>query len=378
MKILHIYKDYFPVEGGIENHVRQLAEAQAARGHDVSVLVASRDSHTHVEAINGVRVLFAGRWLTISSTPIAPHFFRILRSEHPDIIHMQFPYPWGEFAQYLSGRARRTVMTYQSDIVRQKYLRVVYAPLLQRVLARVDRIIATSPNYIASSPILRHWQAKCISVPIGIDPGQFLKEDHQSEQEMRARLSISEHAPLLLSVGVLRYYKGLQYMLQAMSGIPDAHWVIVGRGPLKREWMRMAQVLGVEDRVHFVGKVPDSYLPSYYSACDMLVFPSSERSEAFGLVQLEAMAAGKPVICTELGTGTSFVNLDGVTGLVVQPRSSEALVSAVRRLQDASLRERMGKAGRARVCQEFTLDRMVDRVLHVYEEELSRSGSIAA
>lgn len=373
MKVLHIYKDYYPVEGGIENHVRQLAEAQGARGHQVSVLVASLSRHTHTESMNGVRVIFAGRWSTISSTPIAPDFFRVLAHERPDIIHLQFPYPWGEAANYMSGHARRTVITYQSDIVRQRYLRVVYAPLMQRVLAKVDRIIATSPNYVASSPVLGRWVAKCTPIPMGIDPQPFSCVDEQARKKVKAQLGIAEQVPVLLSVGVLRYYKGLQYMLQAMPQLPDVHWLIVGTGPMEQEWRRLASSLGVQARVHFIGEVTNSLLSPYYAASDVFVFPSSERSEAFGLVQLEAMAAGKPIISTELGTGTSYVNVNGETGLVVPARDSHALAGAVGRLLgDAELRRRMGAAARVRVCSEFTINRMVDSVLQVYEEELAR------
>ena len=176
MKILHLYKDYFPVEGGIENYIKWLAEAQTARWHAVTVLVTSRDGRTHVESINGVRVIFAARLATISSTPISAAMFNLLRREQPEIIHLQFPYPWGELANYYFGNASKTVLTYQSDIVRQKYLRVVYTPLMQRVLARADKIIATSPNYIRSSPVLAQWKEKCIAIPMGIDPAPFLQD----------------------------------------------------------------------------------------------------------------------------------------------------------------------------------------------------------
>lgn len=368
MRILHLYKDYFPVEGGIENHIKQLAEAQAARGHAVSVLVTSRDGRTHTETINGVRVIFAARLATISSAPISAAMFFLLRREQPNIVHLQFPYPWGEIANYFFGRARKTVMTYQSDIVRQKYLRVVYAPLMQRVLARVDAIIATSPNYIESSRVLARWKPKCVAIPLGIDPQPFSNVDPRAAQDIRARLGIASDAPMLLFVGILRYYKGLNYLLAALPAIPRARLVIVGKGPMEREWKNLAHTLGIQDRLSFVTDVADADLPAYYAAADIFTLPSSERSEAFGLVQLEAMAAGKPVVCTELGTGTSFVNADRETGFVVPARDPHALASAITRLiDDDALRARMGVAGRARVQQLFGLEKMVDRVIELYE-----------
>lgn len=361
MNILHIYKDYFPVVGGIENHIRLLAEAQAARGHTVTVLVTSRNSRTHIETLNGVRVIFAARLATLLSAPISVALFRCVRNETPDIAHLQFPYPFGEMALYLCGRARGIVLTYQSDIVRQKITGALYRPLMERMLARVDRIIATSPNYVISSPILSRWQSKCVIVPLGIDPTPF--------ERASAEYAPSRDTTHLLFVGKLRYYKGVDVLLDALRELPRVHLTIVGTGPMEGAWRMRAQQLGIAERVRFVGEVSDAELPRYYAACDIFVLPSSERSEAFGIVQLEAMAAGKPVICTELGTGTSFVNVDGETGLVVPPRAPRALADAIARLSaDADLRARMGAAGRARVRAEFTLEKMVTRVLEVYAQ----------
>ncbi len=369
MKILHVYKDYFPVLGGIENHIKSLAEAQAARGHAVSALVTSRNHHTHIETINGVRVVFAARLATVSSAPISVALFDLLRREAPDIAHLHFPYPFGEIANYYWGHARRTIVTYHSDIIRQRFTRVLYRPLMQHVLSRADRIIATSPNYVTSSPVLSRWKSKCAVVPLGIDPTPFESTAEQAGFPARAR---SEGRGLLLFVGRLRYYKGLNYLLGAMQKIPHAQLIVVGTGPMERAWRALAEKLAVDNRVAFVGEVRDEELPGYYAAADIFVLPASERSEAFGAVQLEAMAAGKPVVCTELGTGTSFVNVSEETGLVVPARDAHALASAINRLiGDADLRTRMGAAGRARVRQEFTLDKMVARVMALYEELLT-------
>jgi rhamnosyl/mannosyltransferase len=170
----------------------------------------------------------------------------------------------------------------------------------------------------------------------------------------------------------LRYYKGVHVLIEAMRELPNARLVVVGTGMMERAWRARAQELGVAERIEFAGDVPDTQLPGYFAACDIFVLPSSERSEAFGIVQLEAMAAGKPVVCTELGTGTSFVNVDGETGLVVPARDAPALASAIQKLSDdPGLRARMGAAGRARVRAEFTREKMVARVMQVYAEVLA-------
>ncbi len=371
MKILHLYKDYFPVLGGIENHIRMLAEAQAARGHEVSVLVTSRDHRTHVETINGVRVTFAARLATVSSAPISLELFARLAEMSADVVHLQFPYPWGELANYWFGHARKTVLTYQSDIVRQRYLRVLYTPLMQRVLRRVDTIIATSPNYVMTSPVLSHWRQKCLVVPLGIDPSPYSRPI----KPLPARPFQEgewEDEGVLLFVGRLRYYKGLNYLLRAMRELPEARLVVVGTGPMEREWKNLARELGVAERVKFVGEAADADLPAYYAACDVFVLPCSERSEAFGMVQLEAMAAGRPVVSCDVGTGVAWVNQNEVTGLVVPPRDPAALASAVRRLlAEKELREKLGAAGRERVMAEFTVEKMVEGVMRVYEQAIA-------
>ncbi|MBI5650020.1 MAG: glycosyltransferase, partial [Chloroflexi bacterium] len=272
MNILHIYKDYFPVVGGMENHIKLLAEAQAARGHNVSVLVTSHDHRTHIETVNGVRVIFAARLATISSAPISIALPQLLARERPDIAHLHFPYPLGEAAQFFFGHARKVVITYQSDIVRQKYLRVLYAPLMRRVLARADHIIASSPNYIRTSPTLRAFESKCVVVPLGIDPTPF--ENPLSRSESHAS-RITHHASLLF-VGHLRYYKGVNYLIEAMRELPTARLTIVGSGMMERAWKNLARDLGIESRIVFVGEVPDAQLPDDYAACDIFVLPSSE------------------------------------------------------------------------------------------------------
>jgi rhamnosyl/mannosyltransferase len=176
---------------------------------------------------------------------------------------------------------------------------------------------------------------------------------------------------LLLFVGALRYYKGLQYLIRAMARIPPANLLIVGSGPMRSEWEHLADQVNVSERVHFLGHVDSTRLPICYQACDLFVLPSHMRAEAFGLAMVEAMASGRPVVSTELGTGTSYVNQHGHTGRVVKPADPEALATALGDLlHDASQRLAMGSAARARACAEFSLPVMVERVQNVYEQIL--------
>jgi rhamnosyl/mannosyltransferase len=364
MQILHIYKDYFPVLGGIENHIRTLAEAQAQRGHSVSVLVTSRDGRTHIEDMNGVRVIFAGRLATLASTPLSLAFITRLAGERPDIAHLHYPYPPGDLAQSFFGKSRATVITYHSDIVRQKGLLRLYAPFLRRSLARADRLIATSPRYVETSPFLAPHAAKCAIVPYGIETARFESADAAAVAAIHRQYP----GPLILFVGQLRYYKGVEYLIRAMARV-GARALIIGSETTTRlgELRALADSLGVSDKVVFLGE-QNADLSAYYHACDVFALPSVERSEAFGIVQLEAMAAGRPVISTEVGTGTSWINQHEITGLVAPPRDETALADALNRLlADADWRARLGAAGRARVLGQFTTAAMLEGVQAVYE-----------
>lgn len=368
MRILHIYKDYFPVLGGIENHIRILAEAQAVRGHDVTVLVANPARRTTIETLNGVRVIKAARWATVASTPISPAMVRQVARLKADIAHLHFPHPPGEVANWLLHPAQRTVISYHSDVVRQASIMRFYKPLMKRVLKRADALIIGSPP-MRNSEYLAPHQAKVHLVPYGIPLDRFLAAPSAGElARVRSQYTIdSSPRPTLLFVGRLRYYKGLNVLIDALSAI-DAQLIVVGVGPMMAEWQAQARSRGVADRVAWLGEVPDADLPTLYHLSDLFVLPATHASEAFGLVQVEAMASRVPVVCTELGTGTSWVNVDGQTGLVVPPRDPNVLATAINLLlNDPDRRSAMGLAAQSRAQTEFTVEQMIDRVYAVYE-----------
>jgi len=367
MRILHVYKDYAPVVGGIENHIRLLAESQAAAGQQVTVLVTSRTRRTTIEIANGVQVIKAARLAQLASTPLSVMLPWHLAQQRPDITHLHYPYPPGEMAQLLCGHRGTTVLSYHADVVRQASIMRFYRPLLARLLARVDRILVASPAAMEGSSILRPFRHKCVMAPYGIDRRPFLLSRPGEVQALHQRYGAG---PWLLSVGVLRYYKGIEYLLRAMPNVPARLW-IVGDGPMGPSLRAEAKRLGLGDQVIFTGQVPDTELPAFYQAADILVLPSSERSEAYGLVQVEAMTSGLPVICTELGTGTTYVNRHGETGLVVPPKDPAALTSAiVTLLGDRSLRQRLSAGARAR-SELFSAENMLRIIGEVYEDSLA-------
>lgn len=392
MKILHIYKDYPPILGGIENHVKLLAEGLAGCGHDVTALVTNPTGlRTTVLRENGVTVIRAGRLATVASTPLSLALPWQLLRQRPDVVHLHYPYPVGEVSQWLLRRGRATVLTYHADIVRQAGILRFYKPILQWVLRRVNAIIIGSPP-MRGGVFLGEHQAKLRLIPYGIALARFQAAPAEPAlTRLRAQVNAAcaragatlasgdadstpilphSHTPTLLFVGRLRYYKGLDWLIRALPQVPG-RLVVCGTGNMGSEWQALARELAVGDRVAWLGEVPDADLPALYHLADLFVLPASHPSEAFGLVQVEAMAARLPVVCTELGTGTSYVNQHGITGLVVPPQDADALAAAINALlADPARRVAMGDTARERVAAEFASDVMVARVLGLYEDVL--------
>ncbi|MBX3053753.1 MAG: glycosyltransferase [Caldilineaceae bacterium] len=376
MRILHLYKDYFPVLGGIENHIKWLAEGMAARGHDVSVLVTNTDRRDLSETVSGVGVVKVSRHFNISSAPIGLGMAGQLRrmGRDADVVHLHAPYPPGELARLLVAAGRRTVITWHSDIVKQAGLLRFYAPFLRAALHRADKILVASPPYVQSSAFLRpvseRSPEKIAVVPFGIDLSRYVENAEllAKVKTIRARYG---PGPLVLFVGRMRYYKGLHVLVQAMAQVENARCLIVGVGPLEAEIRAQVTGLGLTERVLFAGEVDDADLPAYYQAADIFCLPSVHRSEALGIVLLEAMASGLPLISTELGTGTSWVNQHEVTGLVVSPEDPDALAGAINRLaRNEDERRSFAQAAHARAADEFDVAQMLTRIEAIYREIL--------
>ena len=373
MRVLLLYKDYHPVLGGIENNIRLLAQGLRAAGVDARVLVTNTGPTTVRQSIDGVPVTKTGRQAHILSTPISfPYFTELPRAfAQVDLVHLHAPYPPAELAQLLLGRKKPFVITYHSDIVRQKLSGKLYAPLLRLVLQRAILVAVSSPAYVESSPFLQRIRHKCRLVHFGIDLGRFAKTGQIQSSADRLRKRFGDR-PLLLFIGRLRHYKGVDVLIRAMRSVNDAHLLIVGDGPMRLDLQKLAGAQQLADRITFLGECTEPEALAARYAAQLLLLPSTNRAEALGIVQLEAMACRLPVISTELGTGTSYVNRHEDTGLVVPPNDFRALSSAINRLlADANLRSQMGAAGRKRVQDEFALPMMIRKTVSFYNEALS-------
>jgi rhamnosyl/mannosyltransferase len=379
MKVLQLGKYYAPYRGGMETHLSGLCE-ELQRHVELEVLVSNTEPRTVREVVHGVPVTRCAEWVKLASTSLNPTLPLELSRRGYDLLHMHFPHPMAVMGYLGSVRPRRhgLVVTYHSDIVRQKRLLKLYGPFMQRALARADAILVGSPNYVETSEALRAHRAKCHVVPFGIDVSRFQRtpEREAAAAAVRARYG---GAPLLMGVGRLVYYKGFDHAIRALRQVEGAHLLLVGEGPLRAELEALARECGVAGRVHFLGKLEDEELLSLYYACDAYVLSSVTRAEAFALVQLEALACELPVINTALDSGVPFVSRHEESGLTVPPGDEAALAAAMRRmLAHPEQRRAWGKAGRARVLSEFTQARMGERVLDIYQEVMGRVGHLAA
>jgi glycosyltransferase involved in cell wall biosynthesis len=365
IRVLQVNKLYPPHVGGVENIVRDLAEGLRDRV-DMKVLACQRKGRTAVEVINGVVVTRAGSAGIFYSMPLSLSFFRHLRqlSEDRDILHFHMPFPLGDAAYLLSGYKGKVVVWWHSDIVRQQGLMKLYKPVMDRFLDRADRIIAATEGHIEGSKYLSAYRRKCVVIPFGIDVNAFAGPEPLITESTASCKKV-------LFIGRLIYYKGVDVLLDAFANVSNARLYIVGDGPLKGHLIKKAEFLGLTGRVTFFGGIGDEQKKQLIKDSDMLVLPSVANSEAFGLVQLEAMAFSKPVINTSLPTGVPYVSLDGQTGFTVPPNDAEALSRAIQRLVDNDEeRIKMGLLARQRVEQHFSMEGMLRGVYSLYNEVL--------
>lgn len=358
MKVLHVGKFYPPARGGMETVLATLAE-QTARRWQVRVVVAAPGARTTRERRAGVEVVRVGTLLRARSVSLGPALARELWRERVDCVVLHDPNPPAGVLLALHTPAPHLIVWHHSDIVRPAWAPATYGRVQRALHRRADCVIVASPPLARSSAIARARRIEV--VPYGIEL------DAARDAAALPAVVAAGPRPRVLFVGRLVYYKGLMVLLEAMTNVGGT-LVIAGQGPLAGAVRARAQTLGLGDRLVLLEDLPDEAIRALYGGCDVLVLPSTERTEAFGLVQVEAMAAGLPVVSTDLPTGVPWVNTHGETGLVVPPRDAGALAAALRELlEDAAARKRLGRAGRRRAAQRFAAARMVERFTEIVQ-----------
>lgn len=354
--------------GGVEQFIDQLARGTVKQGIQTDVLSLTVEPNPKPVVLDrGYTVYGALRNCQIASTGMSVSALGLFAklANKADIIHYHFPWPFMDLVHFACRIKKPTVVTYHSDIIRQKHLLKIYRPLMRSFLGAMDRIVATSPNYFATSDELARYKDKVSVIPIGID-----KDSYPAYLDEKVQTWRKQFGPRFFAfVGVLRYYKGLHILLEAAKNL-DCQIVIVGAGPIEQSLKTKAAHSGVTN-VHFLGFLPDEEKVALLHACYGVVFPSHLRSEAFGISLIEGAMFGKPLISSEIGTGTSFINIANETGLVVPPNDPNSLKQAMKWLCENPLRaSEMGAQALKRYQEHFTAEKMVAAYGNVYRELL--------
>ncbi|WP_449123551.1 glycosyltransferase family 4 protein [Pseudomonas sp. MPG01] len=368
IKVLHFFKTYYPeTMGGIEQVIFQIAQGGAERGFSSQVLYLSERGAARNEAVGNHVTHRSKLDLHVASTGFSLSAFKDFSqlAKEADVVHYHFPWPYMDLVHFATRHGKPSVVSYHSDIVKQKTLLKLYQPLMRRFLSSVDCIVASSPNYAQSSPVLKKFRDKVEIIPYGLDRATYPVVSAERLAYWRSKVG----EKFFLFVGALRYYKGLDYLLDAakINGLPV---VILGGGHQEAELREQAFRLGISS-VHFLGGLGDDDKAALLTLCHAFVFPSHLRSESFGISLLEAAMYGKPLISCEIGSGTTYINIAGETGLVVPPRDAVALSAAMVRLsQDSVLAKIMGQRALQRYEDVFRADAMVAAYATIYQKLL--------
>ena len=374
MKVLHFYRTYYPdTQGGLEEAIRQICLSTASLGTENRVLTLQRKLGKATVEREEATVYRSPRHLSIRSCDISfsilPQYRELL--DWCDVVHYHFPWPFADLLELIAGGNKPYIVTYHSDIVRQKVLGRYYRPLMNRFLGNAARVVATSQNYFVSSPVLSQYSDKIEVIPLGINEDSYPTSASAAVDTVRVEYG----EDFFLFVGVFRYYKGLHILLEAIKGA-SYKVIIAGSGPVEEELKTQARALHL-DNVVFPGHISDQEKFALLKLARGVVFPSYLRSEAFGMTLVEGAMMGKPLISTEVGTGTSHVNIDKETGLVVSPGSIKELREAMDYLhynpQDA---ENMGANARLRFENYFTGDIIGEQYVQLYQQVVAESAAL--
>ncbi len=372
-KMLHAAKWYAPVVGGIETAAIDITGAVVGKA-DVEILVCSEAKERKVEKTeDGITVYKAKTPLVKFSMPISRDYVKTFKkmAKNVDLIQIHAPFPLSDLALVLSrAKKAKVAVWWHSDVIKQRKLMLLYKPLMKKMLKRADKIFVAGKTVAEKSEHLGKYMSKVEVIPFGVSPESYAVPENTSY--LTDKLNLKDNVKLLF-VGRLVYYKGVEVLLEAMAKTSGSELFIVGDGELEEQLKAKCTELSIDNRVHFLGKIPEDELRAAFYDCDVLVLPSVSRSECFGLVQLEAMAYGKPVINTDLPTAVPDVSLDGETGITVKPGDASALAEALNKLvHDPELRKKYGEAAAIRCRECFSLEDMQRKLYNSYLEMLGK------
>lgn len=357
MKILQINKFYYPWVGGVEKIVQQIAEGLNEENNlKIDVLACNSKNERVIEEVNKVKVFRAKTLRVVLGMPLSFDFLSLYKkiAGDYDLIFLHYPFPLSFLAYFLFSRGKDLVIWYHSDIVRQRLLEVFFKPLHLFCLKKAKKIFVSNPNLIRSSNYLSKFEYKCVVIPFGVDLNYF--QENEDIKKKSAKIKKIFKKPLILSVGRLVSYKGFKYLIKAALEV-EAQFLIIGEGKLKRSLLKLIKKLNLSDKFFILPFVDD--LRPYYLACDIFVLPSISKAEAFGIVLLEAIVCGKPVISTRLNTGVDWLNMDQSTGFVVEPKNEKELASRINfLLKNKDFYQQFSENSKKR-AKEFSLEKFL-------------------
>ena len=368
MKILQLGK-FYPIKGGVEKVMYDLMIGLSAREIECDMLCATSEK-TKTKTLNPhAKLMCRHAWLQAAGTMIAPSMIaKLMRiKKQYDIIHVHHPDPMACMALFISGYKGKVVLHWHSDIIRQKSLLRLYRPFQKWLIKRADLIVGTTPIYIRESPDLQEVQHKTTYLPIGVDE---MLHDPIGAKRLEG---IYHNRKIIFSMGRLVHYKGYSNLVKAAQYLPDDYVVIIGgAGILMPELRALTEELRLQNKVQLIGFVRENEVPAYYTACKLFCLPSVQKTEAFGIVQIEAMSSAKPVVATKIpGSGVAWVNEHGVSGLNVTPGNPQEIAEAIQTIiEDEQTYQMFAEGARKRYETYFTQEKMIEKAIDIYNNVL--------
>lgn len=366
MKVLQLGK-FYPIRGGVEKVMGDLTEGLGRAGVQCDMLCAAKGEWAGktLTVNENARIICVPAFAKVAATMLSPEMVIYLRRHcrEYDVIHVHHPDPMAALALWHSGYKGKVIVHWHSDILKQKTILKFYKPLQNWMLRRADMIVGTSPVYVRESPFLAGFQDKVTYLPIGVD--RVCVPD-EAAVLLRSRWPGKK---LVFSLGRLVEYKGYEYLIRAAALLPDEYQVVIGgEGPMRPDLEALRSELGLDEKVIMPGRISEEDLPSWFGACDVFVLSSTMKTEAFAIVQVEAMSCGKPVVATKIPhSGVPWVNDDGVSGLNVPICDSRALADAIVAVcGDGDKYAHFCESAYTRYETMFTRDRMIAGCLDIY------------
>lgn len=375
--ILVISKYYYPFSGGIEENVRAVSE-YAARKHAVTVIANNHENGNKEETINGVKIIRRHVDMVFKSQPISMNFFSGIKIDNYDVVHFHSPNPLVTL-QFLSralfSKRVPVVVTHHMDIFGRKLLRALSIPMIRSMVRNARYTIVTSQKnrkISADLPATGNY----VAIPLAIVPEDYVIDDSLKAEASAFRERLCGNAPVVGFIGRHARYKGLHVLMRALREMPEVHAIIAGDGPYRSSIEKLAHDLGMENRIHFLGKVSHRDKLKVLTALDVFVFPSTEITEAFGISQMEAMMCGAPVVASNLPTGVTDVSIDGETAVLFEPGSIASLQEKLSYiLENKKYAGELAERARQHILKNMTNEIVSKQTVDLLEAAISSTGS---